>query len=242
MANKGGTAGDSNNLGFYATESALTTAYPTGSDGQFAIVGATDTVWAWDSDTSAWVDTGSSSAVDSVNGATGVVVLTAADVPVPASGKTLYVEANASTYTADGTREKPYKTFSAALTAATAGDVVACLDSSTYAESVTCVDGVDIYAPNATLDLGSTGDQLDLANCSVEFGYITRTTGGASAILSSAGGGEARLRVREITDAGAGITIRNTVSTVLEIDVASIFVNGGGIGIADFSSGVPQLR
>lgn len=54
----GGGGGDQHNLGWYATESALTTAHPTASDGDYAIVGDTDTVWVWDGDTTAWVDSG----------------------------------------------------------------------------------------------------------------------------------------------------------------------------------------
>ena len=54
----GGSGGDQHNLGWYATESALTTAYPTATDGDWAIVGSTDTVWVWDTDTTAWKDTG----------------------------------------------------------------------------------------------------------------------------------------------------------------------------------------
>ena len=54
----GGGGGDQHNLGWYATESALTTAHATAADGDWAIVGATDTVWVWDSDTTAWKDTG----------------------------------------------------------------------------------------------------------------------------------------------------------------------------------------
>lgn len=42
--------------GYYATEAALTTAYPTATAGDYATVGATDTIWIWDADTSAWVD------------------------------------------------------------------------------------------------------------------------------------------------------------------------------------------
>lgn len=41
-------------VGWYQTESALTAAHPTGKDGQWAIVGDTDTVWTWDSDTGKW--------------------------------------------------------------------------------------------------------------------------------------------------------------------------------------------
>ena len=45
-------------LGWYETEQALKTAHPTGENGQWAIIGSTDTIWTWDSDTSAWVDSG----------------------------------------------------------------------------------------------------------------------------------------------------------------------------------------
>ena len=46
-------------LGWYSTPQALRSAHPTGQNGQWAIIGATDTIWTWDSDTSAWVDSGS---------------------------------------------------------------------------------------------------------------------------------------------------------------------------------------
>ena len=45
------------NLGWYPTEAALILAHPTGANGQYAIIGETDTIWTWDSDTNAWVDT-----------------------------------------------------------------------------------------------------------------------------------------------------------------------------------------
>lgn len=54
----GSGGGDQHNLGWYATESALTTAHATATDGDWAIVGATDTVWVWDSDSTGWKDTG----------------------------------------------------------------------------------------------------------------------------------------------------------------------------------------
>lgn len=53
-----GGSKDQNNKGWFATESALTTAYPTGQNGWWAIVGTTDSVWVWDTDSVAWVDTG----------------------------------------------------------------------------------------------------------------------------------------------------------------------------------------
>lgn len=70
----GGGGSDPHNLGFYADLTALQTAHPTGSDGDFAILGSTDTVWVWDSGTSAWKDTDTKGQVTSVNGQTGAVV------------------------------------------------------------------------------------------------------------------------------------------------------------------------
>lgn len=71
----GGSGGDQHNLGWYATESALTTAYPTAEAGDWAIVGATDTVWVWDTDNSEWVDSDQKGQVTSVNNQTGAVTV-----------------------------------------------------------------------------------------------------------------------------------------------------------------------
>lgn len=43
--------------GWFATGSALKSALPNGSNGWWAIVGETDTIWVWDGDTSKWVNT-----------------------------------------------------------------------------------------------------------------------------------------------------------------------------------------
>lgn len=71
---------DSHNLGWFATPTALRTAYPTAEAGDYAIVGSTDTVWVWDSDTNAWVDTDTKGQVTSVNNQTGDVTITATDI------------------------------------------------------------------------------------------------------------------------------------------------------------------
>lgn len=78
--NGGGSGGDIHNLGWYLTPEALKEAHPTASNGDFAIVGTTDSVWVWDSDTSNWLDTKSSGLVESVNGKTGEVVLKTSDL------------------------------------------------------------------------------------------------------------------------------------------------------------------
>lgn len=43
--------------GWYATPEALKIAVPVGENGWWAVVGTTDTIWTWDGDTGAWVDT-----------------------------------------------------------------------------------------------------------------------------------------------------------------------------------------
>ena len=57
----GGSGGDQHNLGWYATPEALRTAHATATAGDWAIVCSTDTVWIWDTDTSAWTDSGAKS-------------------------------------------------------------------------------------------------------------------------------------------------------------------------------------
>lgn len=42
--------------GYFANPAALQEAVPTGVDGDYAIIGTTDTIWTWDSDTQVWVD------------------------------------------------------------------------------------------------------------------------------------------------------------------------------------------
>lgn len=48
-------------VGWYPNYEALYAAYDTGYDGNWAIIGETDTIWVWDSDTGVWKDTGQSS-------------------------------------------------------------------------------------------------------------------------------------------------------------------------------------
>ena len=43
-------------VGYYETPDALRAAHPTGQAGNWAIVGSTDTIWVWDTETGDWVD------------------------------------------------------------------------------------------------------------------------------------------------------------------------------------------
>ena len=53
-----GPAGRAGRHGLVCRRTGAAKRPPTGQNGQWAIVGATDTIWIWDSDTSAWVDSG----------------------------------------------------------------------------------------------------------------------------------------------------------------------------------------
>ncbi len=66
--------------GYFTTESALTAGVASPQVGDYAIVGATDTVWLWDDTTNSWLNSTEQGIVISVNGRTGEVVLTKTDV------------------------------------------------------------------------------------------------------------------------------------------------------------------
>lgn len=52
-----------NDKWYFVDDTALNLAYPVGEDGWYATVGSTDTIWIWDGDTNAWVDSGNPSAI-----------------------------------------------------------------------------------------------------------------------------------------------------------------------------------
>jgi hypothetical protein len=58
-----GGGSDMHSMGYYETSADLTAAYPVGEAGDWAIVGATDTVWVWDLATAGWKDTGQGAVV-----------------------------------------------------------------------------------------------------------------------------------------------------------------------------------
>lgn len=115
----GGGGGDQHNLGWYATQAELEEAHPTATAGDWAIVGATDTVWIWDTDTNAWKDSDQKGQVASVNGQTGTVVLTPSDVGAATAAQ----GAKADTAVQPGEAVPQYSTMPTA-TAEMAGNIV----------------------------------------------------------------------------------------------------------------------
>jgi hypothetical protein len=84
--------GDPMDLGYFATPTALNTAYPIGADGYFATIGSTDSIWVWDSGTNAWVDTKTSGPVGPTGptGPAGTTGSTGPTGPAGATGPTGY--------------------------------------------------------------------------------------------------------------------------------------------------------
>lgn len=169
------------NKGYYATEAALNAAHPTGVNGDWAIVGVTDTVWIWDGDTSAWVDSGIQGSVTSVDGKTGAVdgrytnaIYIGKGGNDSNDGKS-YIQRKLTVASA--------KTAAAALTPSTTNIIVLrCDDAGIYSESYTSADYINLYMPcailtgNITVSHNMTIHLDDLrGNITVDSGKVCKT-------------------------------------------------------------------
>jgi hypothetical protein len=134
------------------------------------------------------------------------------------------------------TIENAFLTFSAAMSAASSGDAIVCFDNGNYAEGLTVKDGVNVFAPNATLTV--TGSQLSMGDASVIFNKVQRASGGNAMILFEATTGRQILTVDTIEDNGSGIGMRFTSASIPIVHFRLLYVNGGGTGIADFTGAI----
>lgn len=90
--------------GYYATAAALVAAYPTGVNGDYAIVGENQVMYIWNSTKNSWTSiindaSLGSGSVTSVNGATGAVVLTKSDIGLTNVDNTKDADKNVKTAT-----------------------------------------------------------------------------------------------------------------------------------------------
>lgn len=98
-------------VGWYPNYEALYAAHEVGYDGNWAIVGDTDTIWVWDSDTGVWKDTGESSKFSNYYDKTQidamlpkpVTVTVAASAWTTGSYSVTWDDGSATTYTACAT-------------------------------------------------------------------------------------------------------------------------------------------
>jgi hypothetical protein len=132
--------------------------------------------------------------------------------------------------------EQAFLTFSEAMSNAVSGDAIVCFDNGTYNEGLTCKDGVNIFAPNATLKLDNL--QLIMATATVYFDKITRDVGFNAMVEFSGATGRQKLITNVVDDYGSNIAIRLTFTSIPILDIKELYVSGGGIGIADFTNAV----
>lgn len=231
--------GDDHNKGYYTDLTALQTAYPTAEAGDWAIVGATDTVWIWDEDTSAWVDSDQKGQVTSVNNQTGAVVLGAQDVgavPQYSSMPQASEDELGNIYQFTGTTDATY----------TNGYFYKCVSDggnpATYSWSQVSVQPVPSGLPDQTGQSGKflTTDGTDaswgdaLANKAVKNRSMLI---GASATEDSSAGSEN-------IGIGSSVTIDSFVSGSIAIGTSAYAKNYSiaiGYGAQTYSSGINAI-
>jgi hypothetical protein len=106
----------------------------------------------------------------------------------PSLAQNLFVEEGADATTATGTRENPYATISAAMTAASAGDVIAVLPG-VYQEQVTMKQFVRLYSAattstDSTVFTTSTGDALSTI---IRAPFVASPPAGTYATITASG-------------------------------------------------------
>jgi len=148
--------------------------------------------------------------------------------PLTANQNIIYVGKHGNDGNDGTTLNKAFLTFSAAISAASSGDVVACLDSGEYEEDITGVSGIDVYAPNATLLLND-GDQLTLDNAKYTFKSISRTSGSGYMVVASNTTGYAHLFTADFTDEGSGDSIQASNSTLFNFMFYEAHVGNSGV-------------
>ena len=120
-----------------------------------------------------------------------------------------------------------FLTLTAAIAAASSGDVIKCEDSGTYAENFIMKAGVDVYAVNATLS--PTGSITIVDDVSLIAKKLNVATGQVG-LTKTAGSGKARIRFSVLSCVGTGagclVTSGGLVGNIKTIEVE----NGYGIG------------
>lgn len=212
--------GDSHNKGWFANPSALPAV---GEDGDYAIVGTTDTVWVWDSDTSTWVDSGDKGAVTTVNGKTGEVVLKAVDIAFDATagiiGDTVQAAiTNVNLHTADnntaiGALKNQVHFINASIPdhTTTIGGILDITDNDSVADIKK--NGVSIFTTFVTsTELDKKADKADVANITTE-GNVTNI----SDTLNVGGG---------ISNGNTGIITTGSISAAEELETKTLVLSG----------------
>lgn len=159
------SGGSSNDKGYFVDQAALEAAYPVGQAGWYAVVGSTDTIWIWDTDTNAWVDSGFST----MGTVTNVSVATANGFAGSVANPTTTPELTLST-TITGILQGNGSAISAASTTGTGAVVLAnsptLVTPNIGVATATSLTSGSVLVPSYGLgiaDTGSTGNRLLIA-------------------------------------------------------------------------------
>ncbi len=165
------------------------------------------------------------------------------NIPIPTEGINVYFVGKHGNDSNDGKDWNNVKlTIQNAIDAASSGDVVVVVDAGIYAEDIDCKDGVELYAPNATLNLASS-DQLILADQKTTFYKITKS-GDASYGIGNIGSGITSILVAdEVIDSSFDYTIRNlAIAGTLILHIKKLTISGVGISDSGGSTSIINLN
>lgn len=219
----GGGTTDEHNKGWYPTPDQLPA---TGENGDYAIVGSTDTVWIWDSDTNSWVDSGAKGAVTKVNGKTGEVVLTAQDIETTEnivligdagtkleSAIATVAQNTDNNNTAIGALKNQVHFISTSIPehTTTIGGILDITDNDSVADIKK--NGVSIFTTFVTsTELDKKADKADVANITTE-GNVTNI----SDTLNVGGG---------ISNGNTGVITTGSISAAEELETKTLVLSG----------------
>jgi hypothetical protein len=133
-------------------------------------------------------------------------------------------------------------TFTAAITAATALTpsainrfAIVCLDDGIYAEAITCVSFVDIYAPNATL----TGTIVTTDDVNIKL-YALNVADATIGVFKDTGTDYSNVDIDVVTCVASGIGFV-TINGLLNCKWKQLFVENG-FGVGDISSNLTHMH
>jgi hypothetical protein len=163
--------------------------------------------------------------------------ISASYVPVTPQSNIHYVGKHGADTNAGTSPELAYLTFSAAIAAASAGDAVVCWDAGEYEETITCKEGVNIFAPNATYKGGGASQhQIVMAEMELTFHKVWRPSGGNTLVLFDAASGRQKFNATVFDDQGSGVGMRATSGSIPIVNVKEAYASGGGVLFGDFTA------
>jgi hypothetical protein len=186
-----------------------------------------------------------STVIDTSSGVGRWLILPSAGGGLPASVQRYWVGKHGVDTNTGLAYDQAFLTFGAAVAAATAATpgpankfVITCMDAGIYAEAVTLVDYVSLYAPAATLQ-----GQLSVADETVAVVDRIEVSSGRGVLKPAGQTGISRVEAQTVVATGsAGGALNQAIGGVLIYEVRSTYVqNGTGVGDNGLANGHTHL-